>query len=295
MRKESMIIETGHGSRMVNDTDEFPSIEVGNLEDIFLLESLTDEVRDTLWGTYTWNGIPVPRVSNILRECIHKEYLIDWASAVGRKKYLAQKEYALTVGTIVHEIIDRMITERLDIRSINFTERYGEYGATVFRCVKNFENWEIHLSKSGYYIDDVIAVEEPVTTPYYGGTIDAVLRINGGVYIVDFKTSKQISFEYILQTAAYMWAINSGYHKHIPYVDGIGIIRVDKYKERFEDIFLNYNIPEHKVILDQYISGFGSLLMSYYNLKNMELLYKSYHNSYLRNETLGRSINDEQQ
>ena len=48
------------------------------------------------------------------------------------------------------------------------------------------------------------------------------------IYIIDFKTSKQISYEYIIQTCAYMWLINNGFFPEISHIDGVGIIRVDK-------------------------------------------------------------------
>lgn len=286
-----MLIETDHGTRMINDTDEFPAIDVGELQDIFAIPSISEEYREAMWGTYTWNGVPVPRVSNILKECIFKDSLIEWAAKVGKKNYEKIRDEAFYIGTNVHLLIDRILEEGITSRDIDFNQY--DHKMNIMRAVKNFEAWQRHLSSWGYRIDDIIAIEEPIVTPYYGGTIDAIVRINGGVYIVDFKTSRRISFEYILQTCAYMWAINSGYHPSIPYIDGIGIIRVDKYRDKFEDLFLNYSVSGQKEMIDQYIRGFGSLLMSYYNTKNMEILFDVYKRAYLRNDVLGRVIEDD--
>ena len=63
----------------------------------------------------------------------------------------------------------------------------------------------------GYFIDKVIGVEIPISCPWFGGTIDAILVINGATYIIDFKTSKKISSEYLVQVAAYMWLVNNGF------------------------------------------------------------------------------------
>ncbi len=40
----------------------------------------------------------------------------------------------------------------------------------------------------------------------YAGTMDAVMEIEGKTYIVDFKTSKDIFDDYLLQAAAYKMA-----------------------------------------------------------------------------------------
>ena len=70
------------------------------------------------------------------------------------------------------------------------------------------------------------------------------------------------------------------YWEDITHVDGIGIIRIDKEKEKFEDLFLNIHIPDQKIIIDHFISGFGSLLMSYYHNINMKYLFSTYKKQY---------------
>ena len=284
MKKSTMLIETDHGVRVVDDTKEFPTIDLGKLEEVFDIPALDEQYREEEWGTYSFHGIPVPRVSFILKDCIGKEGLTAWAAKVGTKKMNQIREDALTIGTYVHELIDRVLMgERY--QDLNFSH-CGRYTPAVRRCVKNFELWKDELQSKGYIIEEVYGIEEPIITPYYGGTIDAIVRINGAVYIIDFKTSKSINYEYILQTCAYMWGINAGYHESIPYVDGIGIIRVDKYSERYEDLFLNLSIEPQKVMIDYYIKTFGDLLMSYYMLKNATILFDSYRIAYDRYETI---------
>ena len=127
------------------------------------------------------------------------------------------------------------------------------------------------MANNGYFISDIIGMEKVITSPYFGGTVDCICRINGRVYLIDFKTSKKISPEYLLQVCAYTWIINSGYVENLPKIDGVGIIRVDKEtKHKYEDLFLNFDIPWQRDILNKYITDFGILLNSYYTVIDME-------------------------
>jgi hypothetical protein len=124
-------------------------------------------------------------------------------------------------------------------------------------------------------IDDIIGLEIPVITPWYGGTIDAILKINGANYIIDFKISKSISFKYLIQACAYMIGTNMGYCdiKNV-FIDGVGIIRVGKYRSEFEDYFLNNHIPVQAQQINYYTNCFVQLLNSYYHLNNVKVLAK---------------------
>lgn len=266
-------------------------IEIGNypcipipdkLEDIFLLDSVNN-FRNKL-DTYEFNGIPVPRVSNILKECIGKDYLINWAAKLGRRQYIIETNRATTIGTRVHEMIENYLLNGTDL-DVSFTTS-ASYMSSVNMAYSNFKNWIKYINNLGYYIEEIVATEKAITCPYYGGTIDCICKINGRYYIVDFKTSKQISYEYIIQTCAYMWVVNNGYCKDLPHIDGIGIIRVDKNRDKFEDLFLNENIEYQKNIIDQYIVGFGSLLSSYYNNINMKYIFSTYKKQYNIDEVL---------
>lgn len=268
------------------DISNYPSIELDKLNDIFLLDSLSKDYRDKNFDIYNFNGTGVPRVSSILKECIAKEYLINWASKIGYKRYNILKNKATHIGTIVHEMIERFLLNGEDenyIKNISATEFY--YSNNILKAYENFKSWYFNLINKGYTME-VIEIEKKVTCPYYGGTIDCIAKINGKVYIIDFKTSKQISYEYIIQTCAYMWIINNGYCNDISHIDGIGIIRVDKEKTKFNDLFLNNHIPYQKEIIDQYYKGFASLLMSYYNNINMKYIFSEYNKLYNFDDTI---------
>lgn len=252
------------------------------LYSLFLLDEL-DFQKDS---PYTYNGtIHVPRVSIILKECISKEYLINWAARIGKQQYTIEKNKATTIGTRVHEMIENYLLNGTDL-DVSF-KTAPSYMNAINTAYNNFKNWKSYIESLGYFLEEIIAIEKSIATPYYGGTIDCVCRINGKVYIIDFKTSKKISYEYIIQTSAYMWAVNNGYGDNLPHIDGIGIIRIDKEKNKFEDLFLNESIPYQYNILNQYFIGFGSLLASYYNNLNMKHWFSKYKKSYSIEETLG--------
>lgn len=259
-------------SEFINDQEKYPEIEIPDyLHDIFQLEYITDEYRNKHFSYYNYNSIGVPRVSEILQLCIAKPFLIQWAAKLGLKKYGFEKHKATTIGTIVHELIESYLLYGNFDKNIMY-KCPSSMKKEVLTAFDNFKSWLNNLVNNGFFISDIIAIEKVISCPYFGGTVDCICRINGKVYLVDFKTSKRITPEYILQVTAYTWLINSGYVSNIPRIDGIGIIRVDKEeKNKFEDLFLNFNIPEQYMIIDQYTRTFGVLLQSYYYITNMEI------------------------
>ena len=132
-----------------------------------------------------------------------------------------------------------------------------------------------------------VVMYEPNKVYIDGGTIDGIVKINGAYYIIDFKTSKKISLEHVLQTSAYMWAINSGYTA-LPHINGIGIIRVDKAMEHtFDDLFLTETNPEQALYINQFQRCFCSLVDSYYRSVYSENLFKVYNDNYNFSNVMG--------
>lgn len=252
------------------NTDIYPSIDIPELTDIFLLDCLDESYRNKYFDYYDYKGIGVPRVTRILDQCVNKEFLIQWAAKLGKQKYFYEKNKATTIGSRTHELIEEYLTTGRFNENI-FYKIPPSLKKNVSIAFNNFKEWMDGLANNGFFISDIIAMEKVVTCPYFGGTVDCICRINGKVYLVDFKTSKKISPEYLLQVAAYTWIINSGYVENLPKIDGIGIIRVDKEtKGKYEDLFLNFNIPWQFDIINKFTMDFGVLLNSYYTILSME-------------------------
>lgn len=252
------------------NTDIYPSIDIPELTDIFLLDCLDESYRNKYFDYYDYKGIGVPRVTRILDQCINKEFLIQWAAKLGKQKYFYEKNKATTIGSRTHELIEEFLLTGKFNENI-FYKVSPSLKKNVSIAFNNFKDWLEGLANNGFFISDIIAMEKVITCPYFGGTVDCICRINGKVYLVDFKTSKKISPEYLLQVAAYTWIINSGYVENLPKIDGIGIIRVDKEtKGKYEDLFLNFNIPWQFDIINKFTRDFGVLLNSYYTIISME-------------------------
>lgn len=261
------------------DINNYPSLKMSNTsKDIFALDVI-DKYREANFDTYFFNGLPVPRVSEILKKCINKEYLIWWAARVGSKNMTAIRNKAAYIGTLVHKKIEHyLLTGKEDFDLSNLEDNVIRQVDTSF---KNFKLWLQRLNNAGYKLEKVIATELTVVCPYYGGTIDLIAQINGAIYIIDYKTSSEITYEYILQVCAYMWMINNGYSDKVSYVNGIGIIRLDKNKYgTYDDYFLNEFIPYQKQILDYSINTFISMVYTYFNLINIELQFNHYNERY---------------
>lgn len=242
-----------------------------------ILELAGIEQQREVWDKYVNAEVgPVPRVTHIIAQCNDQAGIINWAANMGRKKYDYYRNKALDTGTIVHELIDQYLlcTYRDHTNfSIDYTEIPQELREGVFNAIENFKIWCKQVDSI-----EVVGLEIPVSCPWYGGTIDGILKINGAYYIVDFKTSKGISPEYLIQTAAYMWVINNGYAPNLPHIDGMGIIRVDKRRisDEIDDFFLNDFIPAEHDIIIQLENCFASYVEAYYRNINVNYLLSTY-------------------
>lgn len=243
-----------------------------DLFEALILEGIID--KQDKWDVYKFLGKPIPRVSEILRECIGKDYLMKWALNLGKENYDRESNYTLYTGTLVHELIENFLLygakKEIDYRAYPVRMK-------TEKAYQNFLSWYRDMVNNGYEIKP-IEIEQEVTCPWYGGTIDCIMNISNKSidldhnYIVDFKTSKQISIDYFLQTYSYLWALlwnRTEINPNIPKIDGLGIIRVDKEKPQYETLFLRYNNPAEARILTDLDSGFASMVNWYYHLINL--------------------------
>lgn len=265
-----------------------PVIEQTNLKDIIMEDSLEDH-RRRYYTTYKFNDVfPVPRVTEILKHALVNPFIEEWRIKVGKEEAERVSKVAKEIGLAVHNLIEYYLINRKPIPDYMFKIKL-EYESEVKTCFANFLRWEKSLNNNGYFIEQIIAIEVPVITPYFGGTIDCIAKINGKIYIIDFKTSKSISQDYLYQLSAYYWGANNGYIIGHPdlHIDGIGVVRISKTGNSFEDVFFNEHIPYQREIINKYVCGFASILTVFYNNIYLPKLYRSYKKEYNRNEVLG--------
>jgi hypothetical protein len=126
-----------------------------------------------------------------------------WLADQGWDESQAIKKASGDKGSKVHDAISAILRGeevRIDSKFLNrSTEQMEELTLDECDCVLPFVNWYKETKP------ETIAYDVTVFSDKYGyaGTIDYLCRIDGKVYIVDFKTSQQVWPEYELQVSAY--------------------------------------------------------------------------------------------
>lgn len=247
----------------------FYDFELNMLNDIELTES-------NIWKTYTFNGRPIPRVSEIIEMTTDSSHLIGWAAAMGAN-YKSIKDTALTIGTAVHEKIENFL---LYGKGIRFSDEYQD-SYKIARKIENsfsgFMNWYNCMREKNINLH-IYAIEKEITCPWFGGTADCIIGLeqNGveTVYVLDFKTSKVISANYYLQTYAYYWGLM--YNKYcmgdnsIPDINGLAILRVDKdVKGKFDFKTVEFNNPQCRNDTENLHHTFKAMIDWFYSYKRI--------------------------
>ena len=150
---------------------------------------------------YIVNKKKVPGVTTILSRFKLSTPLIIWANRLGLevKDYFKELNKAGEIGTELHNLAE------LHIQNEHYDLPEDE---TVRNCFNQFIDW---WDKSNY---KVTWTEKPYASKIllYGGCPD--LLVNGNI-LIDFKTSKGIYLDYLIQLSAYAALIKE--------VDGIEI------------------------------------------------------------------------
>lgn len=198
---------------------------------------------------YTFNGSPVPRVTEILG-FIDTEGLLGWANYMGFKhrRYQDIMDEAANIGTIAHGNIEKYLsgrTEEIDYSSIPF---------------QAFLKWWQKLNEHNSVT--VMGQEESLVCQYFGGTYDMLLNINGLVYLIDFKTSNHVGYKYFMQLAAYRYML---YHMKNINIDGCLILQLSKTEPEFNEFQLDFRQNKDYQYIEECSRAFFSLVLCYYN------------------------------
>lgn len=215
-------------------------------------------------SNYTYNGIIVPRVTKILSKCIHSDSLMYWANSLGFKhqSYKKTLENAAEIGTYCHNNIDNYLTDNNHI--INDNCPYQSINA-----YNSFLKWFNDINKLANI--EVIYHEKIITCKYFGGTLDGLYKINNKIYLIDYKTSNNITYKYCLQLAAYRYILRNELNIEI---DGCIILQLSKNNISYNEYVLNFDNPDHLKFINECETTFLSLVYAYYNIENIEYKYK---------------------
>ena len=219
---------------------------------------------------YQYNGKNVPRVTEIL-SLMNDDYIADWANNLGfrHKKYREELEFYANIGTIVHDLCDKIMLDP------NYEIDYNLYSRDIsnqiYNCISCFKNWWKNLNMNNNV--EVIAIERPTICEFYGGTIDVILKINGKIYVGDFKTSNHIGYKYWCQLAAYTnMLINEGFE-----IAGVFILQLSKkntiYNEYIVDLSISENVDFMSMAYNTFCGAVYTFCSRYQLLNNMQLIY----------------------
>ena len=216
--------------------------------------------------TYMVEGKQVPAVTRIV-DAVSPKNLTEWAAKSGADWWMsnyhrcienepdmvgeyntyiydgiryAHKEIsreAQNIGSDVHKWIELHIRSKMDDGHL-----FVEYPDDVKVPMENFHKWLAMAEKRGI---EWLGSEKKIYSKLwnYAGTIDALARINGELYVIDFKTSAKIYKEYYLQVYGYAQAIHEminddSVSKGLAYKDypkGM-IVRLDKIEDKFQEV-----------------------------------------------------------
>ena len=219
-------------------------------EDILkMIDSNPMEIRDP---HYTFDGIPVPRVTEIL-SFIDMADLLGWANYMGlvkHRRYADIMVEASSIGTAAHSNIEKFFSEdqkdEVDNDNISF---------------QAFMKWWNKLNMA--HKVSIIGQEEKLVCPYFGGTYDMLVSIDGKIYLIDFKTSNHVGYKYFLQLAAYryMLYVNKGIS-----INGCLVLQLSKVKPEYNEYLLDFENQEEYQFIEACTRAFFSLVYLYYNI-----------------------------
>jgi len=170
------------------------------------------------------NGKVVPSVTQILNAVIAKPGLQRWANQLGlnNKSLDNESRATLDIGKLLHAYI------QADLEGAVVDEQ-GYTPEQIDSAKKSFAQYL--RWKDGKQIKTIKTEYVMVSEKYkYGGTIDALLEIDGELTLLDWKTSNYISLDYKLQIVAYLYLLQE--QNIIP--SRIGVLRLPKTDCEFE-------------------------------------------------------------
>lgn len=215
---------------------------------------------------YSHNNRQVPRVTSILSDMLHEDYLMVWSNNIGlgRKKYKEVLQNSADIGTEVHNRIDEFLkTGKVPLPySKNFM---------VNSAFKAFINWWNEINNGNKV--NIIFNERTLICKLFGGTLDLLIEINGKKYLIDFKTSNNSSYKHHLQLAAYRYMLKE--ELDIEVDGGCCILMLSKkHIGLFTEDMMDFSNLGNINYIDSCLNTFLSLTDAYYNRITIEKLYK---------------------
>ena len=228
-------------------------------------EKIVPEEYNNFETVYNYEGVPVPRVTNILSSMLHEDGLMVWSNNIGKQgcDYKKTLNLAAEKGTYVHNAIEDYIQNgnTLDMSSVDsFCTK------DVYRAYNSFLSWW-NIIKDNI---EVLMQEVPLVGKYFAGTLDLLIKFNNRIYLLDFKTSNHISYKYFLQLSAYRYLLKELYNIEI---NGCGIIMLNKKEIAYNETILDFANEYDLYFMNQCEETFFSLVYGFYNRMRVESMF----------------------
>lgn len=180
------------------------------------------------------DGTRVPGTTTVLG-VLNKPALVAWANRLGLEGIDSSKytDAAARIGTLAHYFVQCDFTGE--------KPNLDEYGKTEIDQAENalisFYEW-----KKAKVIEPIANELQLVSEQYrYGGTVDCYCKIDGDIWLLDFKTGRNVYSEMLIQLAAYRQLLNeNGYPVERAKILRIGRSEDEGFEERTITDFTNH-------------------------------------------------------
>ena len=167
-----------------------------------------------------------------------------------KREHQEIKQKAASLGKDVHKTIELIFKREISISDLLSTIDSEIYPAmTAFLAWNNLHDIEVLGSEEVVYHGKY----------KYAGTLDFRCVLDGEKYIIDFKTSKRIYPEMLLQLASYKHAYEYLHPDDKGYK--VGILRLDKYDKKFD-----WKTWNNDIVIKAW-NAFKYLVKYYYEVK----------------------------
>lgn len=182
------------------------------------------------------DGTRIPGTTTIIGRFKDSGALIKWAYKQGREheglaacgKPAPRDLYEVTqgaadIGTVAHAMVEASINGADPWAVLSASELPQEARAKAHSSFDAYAAWA-SMSKL-----EIVHQEIPLVSEVYrfGGTPDAIGRINGALCLLDWKTSNAVYSDYLIQLAAYR-ALWEETHPDEPLTGGFHLCRFSK-------------------------------------------------------------------
>lgn len=225
----------------------------------YSVENLTEKERYT-----NIKGRSVPSVTEVIHKMNHNDSLMYWANSIGLKG-IRYKEYmnrSSKYGTNAHSAIENYIKNK--VKAENNVPFLG------------FMLWYDNLINSGHSVE-ILGSEVSMSCLWFGGTCDLLIRIDGKVYIVDFKTSNHVSTNYFIQLGGYKYLVERELNIFID--GGMIILQLNKDEPGYDEYILISSDPSHIKFIENCTITFLSLVYGYYHIVECNNQFNSIFNT----------------